>query len=235
MMGWKIDIASAATHKYAVSKSGDVVDIVERPGGGYGIVLVDGQGSGPAGRAIARLVACQATRLLQDGARAEVAATAASDALLHARSGQVSAGLDVVTIDPGLGVEIARFSSNLIVVRHDCSWSTLQRAGEPAGRLQDQTPEIESIPLVDGLTIVLATDGIAQAGSRFGISFDLLAELQSTSVEQDATVLCRRVLESATTADRGRPQDDLSVVAILVAGAESDQRVQRQYVSDVWR
>ncbi len=133
-MGWKIDIASAATHKYAVSKSGDVVDIVERPGGGYGVVLVDGQGSGLAGRAIARLVAGQATGLLQDGVRAEVAAMAASDALLHARSGQVSAGLDVVTLDPGLGVDIARFSSNLIVVRRDGSWDSLQRAGEPAGR-----------------------------------------------------------------------------------------------------
>src|SRR6187401_1963919 len=103
MMGWKIEIASASTHKYAVSKSGDVVDIVERPGGGYGVVLVDGQGSGPASRAIARLVANQATRLLQDGSRAGVAAMAANDSLWHARSGQVSAGLDVVTIDPEFG------------------------------------------------------------------------------------------------------------------------------------
>src|SRR4051794_1988665 len=150
-MGWKIDIASAATHKYAVSKSGDVVDIVERPGGGYGVVLADGQGSGPAGRAIARLVAGQASRLLQDGARAGVAAMAASDALLHARSGQVSAGLDVVTIDPGLNIDIARFSSNQIFVGSGCTWSRLQHSGEPAGRLQAQLPEVESIPLADGL------------------------------------------------------------------------------------
>ena len=234
-MGWKIDIAAAATHKYAVSKSGDVVEVVERPGGGYGVVLADGQGSGPAGRAIARLVAGHASRLLQDGARAWVAAMAASDALLHARSGQVSAGLDVVAIDPGLDVEVARFSSNQIVVWSDGAWKTLQRSGEPAGRLQEQSPEVESIPMADGLIVVLATDGITQAGSRFGMSFDLLDALQSAPLEHDASVLCRRLLDSATSADRGRPQDDLTVVAIMVNGAASDQRVQRLHVSDVWR
>src|SRR3954454_17604062 len=220
-MGWKIDIASAATHKYAVSKSGDVVDIVERPGGGYGVVLADGQGSGPAGRAIAMMVASQAGRLLQDGARAGVAAMAASDALLHARSGQVSAGLDVVTVDPGANIEIARFSSNLIAISRDGAWSTLLRAGEPAGRLANQSPEIESVPICDGLTLFLATDGVDQAGSRFGAPFDILGQIHSTASGLNPEELSKTVLAAAMEADRGRPQDDQSVVAIKVSAAES--------------
>ena len=234
-MGWKIEIASAATHKYAVSKSGDVVEVVERPDGGFGVVLADGQGSGPAGRAIARLVASQAGRLLQDGARAEAAAMAASDALLHARSGQVSAGLDVVTVDPGASIEIARFSSNLIVVCSDGTWTSRPCSGEPAGRIAKQIPVIESLSLFDGLSIVLATDGIAQAGSRFGMPFDLLSHLQKSSVGLNPADLCADVLATAMETDRGRPQDDQSVVAITVSGAASDQRVQRLHVSDVWR
>src|SRR5215204_2684821 len=234
-MGWKIDIASAATHKYAVSKSGDVVDVVERPGGGYGVVLADGQGSGPAGRAIARMVASQAGRLLQDGARAEVAALAASDALLHARSGQVSAGLDVVTIDPGSNIEIARFSSNFIIVCGDGVWTELPHSGGPAGRIAHQSPEIESLPLLDGLSIVLATDGIVQAGSRFGMSFDLLNHMRKSSDGINPAELCRDVLNAAMEADRGRPQDDQTVVAITVSSASSDQRVQLLHFSDVWR
>jgi len=234
-MGWKIDISSAATHKYAVSKSGDVIDIVERPGGGYGVILADGQGSGPAGRAIARMVASQAGRLLQDGVRAEVAAMAASDALMHARSGQVSAGLDVVTVDPAASIEIARFSSNLIAVGRGDIWNALLRTGEPAGRLANQSPEIESIPICDGLAIVLVTDGVAQAGSRFGVSFELLKQLPSISVGLNPAELSRSVLAAAMEADRGRPQDDQSVVAIMISSSESDQRVQQLCASDVWR
>jgi serine phosphatase RsbU (regulator of sigma subunit) len=234
-MGWKIEIASAATHKYAVSKSGDAIDIVERPGGGYGVVLADGQGSGPAGRAIARMVASQAARLLQDGARAGVAAMAASDALLHARSGQVSAGLDVITVDPGSNIEIARLSSNLVFVCRRGLWSIMPRSGDPAGRLANQTPEIESMPICDGLRIVLVTDGVAQAGSRFGAEFELVKHLEATSAGLDPEELSQRVLSAAMNADRDRPQDDQSVVAIMISSAESDQRVQRLHVSDVWR
>ena len=41
-----IDVAIAKTHKYASRDSGDTAEVVERPGGGLTLLVVDGQGSG---------------------------------------------------------------------------------------------------------------------------------------------------------------------------------------------
>ncbi len=42
-----VDVAVAKTEKYASRESGDTVEMVERPGGGFTIVMIDGQGRGP--------------------------------------------------------------------------------------------------------------------------------------------------------------------------------------------
>lgn len=234
-MGWKIEIGTAATHKYAVSKSGDVVEVVERPDGGIGVVLADGQGSGSPARAIARMVATQAADRLRDGVRAEAAAIAASDLLFHARGGQVSAGLDLMTIGPAGGIEIARFSSNLIVVGCRDGWRVLDRPGEPAGRAGDHLPVIEAIALQPGLRVILATDGIAGAGERFGASFALPDMLPAIENEPDSATLASWLLERAMEADRGRPQDDMTIVVVTVDEANGDQRIRHSSVSAVWR
>ena len=234
-MGWKIEIGAAGTHKYAVSKSGDVVEVVERPDGGIGIGLADGQGSGPSARDIARMVATQAADRLREGVRAEAAAIAASDLLFHARGGQVSAGLDLVTIDAAGGIDIARFSSNLIVVGLCDDWRVLDRPGDPAGRAGDHLPVIESVPLQLGLRLILATDGIAGAGERFGSKLDLSAVLPEIEGEPDAATMANWLLDLAIEADRGRPQDDMTVVVVTIDEANGDQRIRRSSVSAVWR
>src|SRR5918997_1197746 len=50
-----VDIGIAKVAKYAVRDSGDTVEVVERPGGGISVVLVDGQGSGAAAKALSHL------------------------------------------------------------------------------------------------------------------------------------------------------------------------------------
>ena len=42
----EIQIAVAKINKYAVSESGDTLEVVERPTGGVSVVLADGQTSG---------------------------------------------------------------------------------------------------------------------------------------------------------------------------------------------
>jgi hypothetical protein len=167
--------------------------------------------------------------------RAEAAAIAASDLLFHARGGQVSAGLDLITIDPASGVDIARFSSNLIVVGLCGAWRVLDRPGDPAGRADDHLPTIETIPLHPGLRVILASDGIAEAGERFGSTFGLQDVLPAIEGEPDAATLASWLLDQALEADRGRPQDDMTVVVVTVDEANGDQRMRRSSFSTVWR
>ena len=42
----EVQIAAAKTNKYAVTESGDTLEVVERPNGGLSVVLADGQTSG---------------------------------------------------------------------------------------------------------------------------------------------------------------------------------------------
>ena len=56
----EVQVAVAKVSKYAVSESGDSVELIERPHGGLSLVLVDGQRSGKSAKAISNIVARKA-------------------------------------------------------------------------------------------------------------------------------------------------------------------------------
>src|SRR5687768_542722 len=65
----EVQIAVAKVGKWASRESGDTLEMVERPGGGVSLVLVDGQDSGQGARAISNVVARKAISLLAEGVR----------------------------------------------------------------------------------------------------------------------------------------------------------------------
>ena len=65
----EVQIAVAKTNKYAVSQSGDTLEVVERPNGGLSVVLADGQTSGRGAKAISMLVVRKVISLLAEGVR----------------------------------------------------------------------------------------------------------------------------------------------------------------------
>ena len=95
----EIQIAVAKTNKYAVSESGDTLEVVERPNGGVSVVLADGQTSGRGAKAISTMVVRKVISLLAEGVRDGAAARAASDYLYTERYGKVSATLNILSAD----------------------------------------------------------------------------------------------------------------------------------------
>ena len=87
-MAFEVQVAVAKTHKYANRESGDTVELVERPTGGFSVVLVDGQGSGQAAKTLSLLVSAKAVAMLKDGARDGVVARAVHDYLHAFRRGR---------------------------------------------------------------------------------------------------------------------------------------------------
>ena len=65
----EIQIAVAKVNKYAVSESGDTLEVVERPGGGISVVLADGQSSGRGAKAVSMMVVRRVISLLAEGVR----------------------------------------------------------------------------------------------------------------------------------------------------------------------
>src|ERR1044071_7179023 len=95
----EVQIAVAKVNKYAVSESGDTLEVVERPGGGLSVVLADGQCSGRGAKAISQMVVRKVIGLLAEGVRDGAAARAASDALYTEKQGKVISTLNIASVD----------------------------------------------------------------------------------------------------------------------------------------
>jgi len=174
----EVQVAVAKVGKYAVSESGDTVELIERPHGGLSLVLVDGQLSGKSAKAISNLVARKAVSLLADGVRDGAAARAAHDYLRTMRSGRVSATLNIVSIDLDTRTIVVSRNSHcpVVVVRtpSDGAGRELELLDEPSqaiGIHARTRPVITELPIAPDLHIVVFTDGVLSAGERYGQSF----------------------------------------------------------------
>ena len=210
--------AAVKVRKYASSESGDTIETVERPHGGLSFVLADGQRSGRPAKLISNLAARKAASLLGEGVRDGAAARAAHDYLRTHRAGQVSATLTIVSLD--------LLSQTVVVSRNGPPVLLLEAGGgrildeecEPIGIHPGTKPTIVEVPLVAGLRVVAFSDGLLEAGVRYGeaLSAERWLELLAGSAALAAQALAELFLARALELDRGRPQDDVSILAVGV-------------------
>jgi serine phosphatase RsbU (regulator of sigma subunit) len=233
-MDMELQVAVAKVGKYAVSDSGDTVELIERPHGGLSLVLVDGQRSGKSAKAISNIVARKAVSLLADGVRDGAAARAAHDYLRTMRGGQVSATLNIVSVDLGTRtIVISRNSHCPAIVVHgtDGELMLLDEPSQAIGIHARTRPVITELPIAKGLHVVVFSDGVLSAGERYGQKLDAPAfvreRLHLCSGEKCARSLADALLGQAVALDRGRPGDDISIVVVSV--------VERQQPDDVRR
>lgn len=221
----EVCIGVAKINKYAVSASGDTVEVVERPNGGLSVVLADGQSSGRGAKNISILVVRRVISLLAEGVRDGAAARAASDTLFTERRGKVSATLNIFSIDAHTRtLVITRNNPAPVLLARDGRVSTLDEKCLPIGLYRDTRPIINEVPLEKGLTAVMFTDGLVHAGSRTGEKLDASACLQALLEDEDPTPQCitDNLLNTAMHLDHGRPADDISIVALRVTGHKGD-------------
>ena len=221
--------AAIKVRKYSVSESGDTVEVVERPQGGHSFVLADGQRSGRPAKVISNLVARKAISLLGEGVRDGAVGRAAHDYLRTHRAGRVSATLTIVSLD--------LVSRTLVISRNGPPVLLLDPRGarvvdgvcEPIGIYAGTKPMIEEVPLEPGLRAVAFSDGLLDAGVRYGQSMPAsawLALVEGWGMLPAAT-LAERLLEKAVELDRGRPQDDISIVVVGVYPEGGDDGARR--------
>src|SRR5574339_207617 len=95
----EVQIAVAKVNKYAVSESGDTLEVVERPNGGLSVVLADGQSLVRGAKAISLMVVRKVIGLLAEGVRDGAAARAASDALFTDKQAKVTCTLNIASLN----------------------------------------------------------------------------------------------------------------------------------------
>ncbi len=229
----EVKIAVSKINKYAVSKSGDTVEIVERPNGGVSVVMADGQSSGRGAKHISILVVRKVISLLADGVRDGAAARAASDYLYTERAGKVSSTLNILSVDQQTDtVVITRNNPAPVLLALNESVQVLQDDCSPIGLHRGTRPKISEVPLQPGLIVVLYTDGLVHAGSRNSLSMDVktcLEALIEDIEDPSPQMVADSLLEHALKLDQGRPSDDISIVVLGVA-SKTDDQVRRMYV-----
>lgn len=230
----ELQVAVAKVSKYAVSESGDTVESIERPHGGLSLVLVDGQRSGKSAKAISNIVARKAVSLLADGVRDGAAARAAHDYLRTMRGGQVSATLNIVSVDLGTrSMVISRNSHCPVIVVHgkDRELRLLDEPSQAIGIHTRTRPVITELPLTPGLHVVVFTDGVLSAGERCGQRLDpsgfVRDQFRACPGEACARSLADALLARAVELDRGRPTDDVSVVVFSVVPRQTRDDIRR--------
>ena len=213
-----IDIAIAKTNKYASRESGDTVEIVERPGGGMSVIMADGQGSGRAAKALSMLVTAKVAALLKEGVRDGAAARAANDFLFAMRHGQVSATLDILSVDLQTGtVVITRNSETACLVATAPGTEVIPGTERPLGTHARTRPWTAEFPTEAGVRVILVSDGVARSGARSGLlQLDLAAHACVAGNDAPAAAVAEAILAAAIERDGGKPADDMSVVALAL-------------------
>ncbi len=221
----EVQIAAAKVNKYAVSESGDTLEVVERPHGGVSIVLADGQTSGRGAKAVSMLVVRKVISLLAEGVRDGAAARAASDYLYTEKNGKVSCTLNIASVDllTKTVVLVSNNPSPVFVMRGDAI-DVLNTDSKPIGVVRNTRPVITEIPLERGLTVVVYTDGLVHAGSLRGQPMDIFTTLHGLLDENDPAPqeVADVLLAQALRLDDNRPVDDVSVVVLRVMPLRGD-------------
>ncbi len=222
----EMQISVSKTKKYAVSSSGDTVEVVERPNGGISVVMVDGQSSGKGAKTISTLVVRKVISLLADGVRDGAAARAASDTLYTERGGKVSATLNILSIDQQTRtLVITRNNPAPVLISSHSEISLLDEPSQPVGIYRDTRPVISEIDLEPGLYVVAFTDGLSHAGERSGHPMDIPGSFQQLLIDEDNPSpdwIADSLLREAVRLDDERPVDDISVVVINVTEYSGD-------------
>ncbi len=212
----EVQIGVAKIGKYAVSESGDTLEIIERPHGGISAVLVDGQRSGRSARVVSNIVARKAVSLLGEGVRDGAVARAVHDYLRTHRAGQVSAELQMVSADlVSHTLVISRNTHCPAYIWRQGTLETLASPCDPIGIYPSTKPSIVELPLEAGVYVVVSTDGLllALAAQEGGLESLVAAQVARFPSAQG---LADTLLAAALEACEARPRDDVSVLVVAV-------------------
>ncbi len=223
----EIQVAVAKVTKFGSLESGDSVEIIERPNGGISVVMCDGQTSGREAKMISGMVVRKVIGLIADGIRDGAAARAASDLLYTERNGQYPVYLNILSADLQSGtIVLSRNNPTPIFVAQDNHIECLSGESQPIGTARNVRPLISEITLTPGTTVVMYTDGIANAGlNTSGLGLDICTALEAVMDEENPSAdrIADSILGQAIRLDLGEPKDDMTIAVLRIAAVGKDQ------------
>jgi serine phosphatase RsbU (regulator of sigma subunit) len=229
----EIKIAVAKIDKFANGKSGDTVEVIERPNGGLSIVLADGSAQTKNQKSISTMVTHRVIDHISEGVRDGAAIRAASSSIFAEHNGTVEANLNVISADLQTNtIIVSRNSPVPVFLITDDEVDCLSSESEPVGKRIDVTPSIVELPISPGMAIIVFSDGVEDAGRKNQLTPDMCATIEGLIEEQEPTAqeIADFLLNRAIRLDEGYPKDDMSVIVMLVSMHSRDS-IRRMNIS----
>lgn len=230
----EIHIAVAKAGRHTTTESGDTLEVIERPGGGFSFVLVDGRGSGRGAKTLSNLVATRAISLLKDGARDGAVARAVHDYLYTYRMGQVAATLNILSVDfSSRNVLMSRNNPAPFYVLTPRGMRTYNEPSTPIGLQAMSKPVITELPLEVYTYVVLFTEGLLRAGERFGDDMDMSNYLAGWPAARGHSPeeLTEDLLQRALELEHGQFTQNVSIVTLAILPTQRRDSVRRLRMS----
>jgi len=229
----ELKIAIAKVDKHGESKSGDTVEVIERPNGGISVVLADGQRDKENLKAISNMVSHRIIEQISAGVRDGASIRAVCNSIFADHQGHVQANLNLLSVDLQTNtIIVSRNNPVPVFLIDDDTVDCLTDDSEPIGERPDITPSIVELPIRPGMAIIVFSDGAFFAGQRSEQKSDICTTIEALIEEQNpsAREIADFLLNQAMRLDEGRPEDDMSIVVMLVSPQSTDQ-IRRMHVS----
>lgn len=222
----ELRFAVAKINNAFLAKSGDTVEIIERPNGGLSAVMADGRINGQSNKGISTMLSHRVIGNISEGVRDGSAIRAVSSRVFAEHNGHVQADLTVISADMQSNtILVSRNTPVPVFVVSEGKVDCLTTESEQIGLRADITPAIVELPIQPGLVVVAFSDGIIHAGQQSQQAFEISTSIESFLEEQEPTAqeIADFLLNQAIRMDNGRPHDDMTVVVMTVSYQSPDQ------------
>jgi serine phosphatase RsbU (regulator of sigma subunit) len=209
----------AYAHVPGIRLGADLCDRLPHPSGGHSVIVADVTGHGPSALALSNLVQGLFVGLASSD-RGPMEILTRIGAEIYTRfEGRAYAALWIALLSPSGQLQYcnAGYPAPLWIAAEDGDVHPLASGGTVAGALPGASYEQETLRLLPGDTLVVASDGIYEARDGGELSFgqrrvmERLGEQHRLPIEQLVDSLCQ---EAHMFSAHGAPFDDLAALAL---------------------
>lgn len=210
---FKVDTGVAQLAKEDVS--GDSFNIATLRDGREMIVLSDGMGVGRKAAQESKATVRLLEELFNTGYNQEVALKTVNAILLLRKQRESFSTVDLALINLYSGeVDFVKIGAGPTFLKRGSRVGLVTAESLPLGILEEVEVPAEKRVLLDGDLLIMATDGILDAGSSEENREQWLRMFLAETTERNPDRLAEMVVNAALGRSRGQPRDDMTVVCV---------------------
>ena len=214
---FKVDYHVAKAAKTGNVLSGDSHGMVMLKEGKCAVMLSDGMGTGPRAALESSTAVNLLEQLLESGLDRKFAVRMVNNILLLRSAEEIFATVDLAIIDLFQGeMEMLKIGAAPSYLKRQKEIYRIESDSLPAGILSVVTIEPQTVPLQEGDTIVMITDGVLEAVTEIPSEEDWLMKVLKRIDIGEPETLATFILSMAKEHYGGEPRDDLSILVIKV-------------------